>query len=878
MSLAPGTKLHEFEIVDSLGVGGMGEVYRARDTKLGREVAIKVLPEELSQDRERLTRFEREAKLLAALNHPAVAHLYGFEEADGTTFLIMELVEGETLAERIARGPIPIDEAISLFIQIAEGLEAAHEKGIIHRDLKPANIKITPDGHIKILDFGLAKAFLSDEDVSAETSQSPTLTKGTALGAIMGTVAYMSPEQAKGHAVDKRTDVWAFGCCLYEALTAQRPFPGDNVAETLARVIEREPDWSVLPSEIPSGMERLLRRCLRKKRGDRLRDIGDARLELSEAGAIPVEARAPARGRSVAYRAALGAAAVAALATWLLMSGGSADRAPAPVHRATIVLPEGQSQRRLWSAPFAISRDGSLLAYAAEDSEGSSLFLRALDSFETRRLGGTEGADMPFFSPDGEWVGFFAAGKLKKVSVERGSTLTIANAPQGWGASWGEDDTILFAPSLSGGLFQVSADGGTPENLTTPDFGEAGYAHVWPQHLPGGREAMFSVFESPPLHFGVVRLDSGEREIVSTGRGAQYLTTGHLLYSNPNVGRGLLASAFDARRSNRIGPSVQVADDVRLQFATIGRPYVSVSDTGTMVYVEERTQSATLAWMDRAGTLTTILTRTDLGSPRISPNGRRIVFVDEKRNMGVLDIARGTTDIIVSSASMSSTRAQWHPDGQRIVFQSNVSGDWDLYEVTIPPRGEPERLLERLYPQQATSWSPDGRFIAYAELHPDTGYDLWVLPVGAEPVPVLVTEFNESNAFFSRDGRFLAYVSDVSGRREVYVRSFPEGEVTTISSDGGESPIWSRDGDEIFYRRGNAFMAVRVTTSPEFRAAAPELLHEQRFDWGVGLAPALYDVAPGDERFVVVADRATTELKVVFNWFNELERLMSTEN
>jgi serine/threonine-protein kinase len=299
-----------------------------------------------------------------------------------------------------------------------------------------------------------------------------------------------------------------------------------------------------------------------------------------------------------------------------------------------------------------------------------------------------------------------------------------------------------------------------------------------------------------------------------------------------------------------------------------------------MVYVQERSQSATLAWMDRAGTLTTILTRNDLAVPRISPDGRRIVFSDQKRNMVVFDIARGTIDVIVSGASTSSGsgRPQWHPDGQRIVFQSNVSGDWDLYQVAIPSRSEPERLLERLHSQQPTSWSPDGRLIAYVELHPETGFDLWVLPVGAEPVPVLVTAFNESSAVFSRDGRFLAYVSDVSGRREVYVRTYPEGDVYTISGDGGESPVWSRDGDEIFYRRGNAFMAVPVTTSPEFRAAAPELLHEQRFDWGIGGQAAGYDVAPGDERFVVVADRSTTELKVVFNWFQELERLMSTDS
>ena len=871
----------------------MGEVYRGRDTKLGREVAIKVLPEEFSRDKERLARFEREAKLLASLNHANIATLYGLEEWNGQQFLAMELVEGETLAEMIARGPIAIDDAIPLFIQIAEGLEAAHEKGIVHRDLKPANVKITPEGQIKILDFRLAKAFAVEQDVSAAASQSPTLTKGTALGAIMGTPAYMSPEQARGKPIDRRTDVWAFGCCLYEALSGQKPFEGDNVTDVLAAVVGAPPDWKKLEAKVTADVLAVVGQSLEKERRQRFQHLGDVRIMLERARFQPKTSV----GRIAQDRFTAGAVAMVALASAvagasLLQFLSASSSVPAEVRRASISFPEGQSQRRRLGAPFAISPSGDLLTYAAQDTEGSALFLRSINSFETRRFDGTDEADKPFFSPDGRWVGFFAAGKLKKVSVERGSVQTIANAPFGWGASWGDDGSIIFSPANHSGLLRVSSDGGSLETLTTPGVGDGSYAHVWPQHLHGSGYVLFTTWggigDGELENAAVLDIASGEWNTLMEASGAQYVASGHLVFSNPAKGSGLFASTFDPLQPTEAGPAIPVVQDVRFLATESARPYISVSQTGTLVYADRGAGQATLGWMNRDGAIEPFFAQNgSVAHVRASPDGRSVAFHDEQGNIGVLDTTRGSVDFVARSVKRAGARLGmysyrdpiWSPDGLRITMSSVRGVSWDLYEVELSGRPTPAPLLDRAYAQYASSWSRDGTALAFTEFNPTSGNDILLFRSSEEPIPIVATEFNEAQPVFSPNGRLLAYVSDESGRTEVYVTTYPQGGTYKVSTNGGSEPVWSRDGGELFFRDDEAFLSAYVTVDPELRASAPEVLHTQPFDAGLYAGAAQYDTTPDGEHFLVVTDRSTTKLNVVFNWFQELEQLApSREN
>ena len=499
-----GQSINHYKITAKLGEGGMGAVYRATDTRLGRHVALKIVPEKFARDRQRMGRFQREAEVLASLDHPNISTIHGLEVDGDVQALVLELVEGPTLAERITEGPIPTEEALGMALEIAQALEAAHEKGIIHRDLKPANVKITPEGKVKVLDFGLAKA-LDPELTQHELVNSPTLTmEATQEGVILGTAAYMSPEQARGKPVDTRTDIWAFGSVLLECLTGVQEFGGETISDSIAKILQKEPDWEGLPKETPPAIRRLLRRCLEKDPYDRVQHIGDARIEIRHALEHPsddlygeVATASPARWQRALPL--LAAALIAVLATvllfWFAGPGWSSTPASAPVSRTTITLPDGQRQPRVMGAPLAISPDGTLLAYVARDRTGSHLFLRSMDSFGFDRVPDSEDAGAPFFSPHGNWIGFFTPGKLKKASVNGGPPIIVADAsgPGSPGASWGVDDFIVFAPNMVSGLWRVSADGGTPERLTRPDFGEDGRAHVWPQHLPGG-QVLFSVW------------------------------------------------------------------------------------------------------------------------------------------------------------------------------------------------------------------------------------------------------------------------------------------------------------------------------------------------------------------------------------------------
>ena len=889
MPLSPGTKLGHYEVVESVGKGGMGEVYRARDTKLGRDVAIKVLPEEFSRDKERLDRFEREARLLAQLNHPNIATLHGLEESDGQQFLVMELVEGETLAERIARGPIPIDEAIPLFIYIAEGLEAAHEKGIIHRDLKPANVKIGPDLKPKILDFGLAKALMgSDKPLPADASQSPTLTKGTALGAIMGTAAYMSPEQARGRVVDRRTDVWAFGCCLYEALTGKLAFTGDTVPDTLTAVLGKEPDWDALPKETPSRLRQLLARMLRKDARLRLQHVGDARIEFLDLSAEPsVDVPASSKPR---YAVTLVTALTAALLTGVVVGrlSGTADVGDSQVVRMTILPPDGQqlvTPRRGGFAsglypPVAISPDGQTVAFVARDGGPSRIYLRELDSLESRALDGTENADLPFFSHDGRWVGYLVGNVVSRVPVEGGVPLELGKVPgSARGAAWLSNETIVIGGSNLG-LLKMDAERGTTERLTQPNNTRGEQYHAWPHVLPDGDHVLFTAVTDVGSDLGVVSMETGEWHLIEQAVGAaqpHYLASGHVVFFRSG---GLFAAPFSLSRMAFESMPVQVAENV-IQSRNAGLPlgFFAASLSGALVYVPGNLDlfQNHVVRVARLGEATRISEPGHYSGPVISPDGQRLAVGNVVRTSGdlwVLDLERGSRSRLTSENA--NTNPVWTADGQRVLFSLfGTGGSFDLYSVRADG-GVPEALLERERTQSPTSASRDGRLVAFREVHPENRADIHILPLDGDtdPYPFLATPADERDARFSPDGRFLAYVSDETGRFEVYVQPLSgEGGREVISIDGGQWPRWSPQGDELFYRRGTAMMVVPVDLEPSFRAGTPELL----FD---GPYAQSFDVFPDGEHFAMVSipQVELRDITVVVNWFAELERLVPTEN
>jgi len=890
-----GRQLGAYQITSLLGAGGMGEVYRARDVKLRREVAIKVLPASLVHDPERSQRFKREARLLAALNHPHIGAIYGFEEASGISALVLELVEGPTLAERVGVGPITINDTLALARQIAEALEAAHEKGIIHRDLKPANIKITPHGVVKVLDFGLAKAFMGDGS-GAGLSQLPTVTAaGTREGLILGTPAYMSPEQARGRAVDKRTDIWAFGCVLYEMLTGRAPFGGDTVSDVIAAILEREPDWRALPGDTPTAVRRLLRRSLEKEPERRLRDVGDARIELDESVAheppSPLSAGAPARHRAREY---LGWAAAVLL---LLIAGGAWLRqqsagtpASLPVVRTTIMLPGDQRLASGDSAyPLAVSLDGTKLAYVAEHERQTQLYVRNLNALEPRAIPGTAGAVHPFFSPDGQWIGFFASGTLQKVAVTGGAPLRICVVPGvSVGASWGPDNTIVWAVRGSG-LFKIDAAGATPQPLAGSS------PAAWPEILPDGRTVLFttgtslggSAVATIPLGGGgrriVARMSSSQLEgpaVLGTGgiiQQARFVPDGLLVYGqSPGVVR---AVPFDPKSLMATGSPVSLVDSVE-RARNGGAVYFAVSRTGLLLYASSGDRHQ-LVWVDRNGAETPVSTdRAAFRYPRLSPDGRRIAVAvnDETRrsDIWIYDAERGRKNRLTTEGH--NLTPVWTPGGASITFSDgglvDVHSDGSgRREVLLPRERIPAYLATGTSPY-ATSWSPDGRNLLFQA----DEADLWILPRegGGVPLPLLVRGFNDHGAQFSPDGRWVAFTSDESGQPEVYVARYPDlANKVTISTAGGVCARWSRNGHELFYREGDALMAVAVDMSGGvLRAEKPRRLFSGQYS-GAG-RDSEFDVAPDARRFVMVkSDDASTlrQLTVVQNWCEELKRV-----
>ncbi len=917
MPLSTGTHLGPYEIIAPLGAGGMGEVYRARDTKLNREVALKVLPEVFAADPERITRFQREAQLLASLNHPNIAGIYGLEESSGIRALVLELIEGPTLQDRLGKGPIPLDQALPIAKQIAEALENAHEKGVIHRDLKPANIKLTPDETVKVLDFGIAK--MLEVGGAGEAggagpvglTYAPTITTPamTLAGVILGTAAYMSPEQAKGKPVDRRADIWAFGVVLWEMLTGRRMYDGETAPETLARVIEREPDFNALPASTPASIRSLLLRCLTKDPRNRLQAIGEARIAIDRAMAQP-ESSAPeshvaaghdvrssgtgALSWTVAGTLAFGLAAV--LLTWAPWR----SKVLSPPVRVNADIGADASLATDVGTAAVLSPDGQLLAFAAQKGprDPSQLYVRRLDQLQATPLSGTEDARGPFFSPDGQWIAFFASGKLKKVAVTGGATVSLADAPGGRGGSWAEDGTIVFQPDIAGtsaSLTRVSSSGGTPELVTREEGGRPRF----PQVLPGGKALLYTKYAPGGTPELILQpLPTGERRVMLRGGYGRYLPSGHLVYVQEAT---LFAVPFDLDRVALSGQPVPVFEGVAAS-QNMSAAQFAVSDNGTLVYLpgESTNNDPPISWMDRSGRTTPLLAKpTNWSNPQFSPDGRRLaVDIVEKGSLAVwiYEWERDTLSRLTfypgGPGSLGGDyKAVWTPDGGRIVFRSNRPNRsaFNLYWQRSDGAGDAQRLTEGSHNQQPGSWHPSGTYLAFSEESGETNPDLWILPVDGDetsgwkigkPTVFLKTPFVEGEPMFSPDGRWLAYQSNESGRNEVYVRPFPgPGGKWQISTNGGMYPAWSRKRAELFYQGfGPQIMVASYRAEGgSFQADQPRLWTEP----GFLLRPRYrsFDLHPDGNRFALAAvpqtQAAVKQDKVVFvfNFFDELRRI-----
>jgi eukaryotic-like serine/threonine-protein kinase len=895
MTLAAGTRLGSYEVVAQIGAGGMGEVYRAHDSKLSRDVAIKVLPQAFANDPERLSRFQREAKMLASLNHPNIATIHGLEQSGGTSYLVMELVPGETLQERVKRdGAVPIEESLDIAKQIAEALEAAHEKQIIHRDLKPANVKVTPEGKVKVLDFGLAKAF-ADDSATGDLSNSPTLSRAATMqGVILGTAAYMSPEQARGKVVDKRTDIWAFGCVLFEQLTGKQAFDGEDITEILAAVVKIDPDWNLLPESTSPVIQKLLRRCLQKDKTLRLRDAGDARLEIHEALTTPVSAE-PVKPQEKSFlRNDRAAWSIAAVATLVAALGWGAfaylRRGPETAQPVRFFIsPPGTGQLAMSAPtasgavanPLAISPDGNRIAIVVIAADGKlQLWVRSLDTLAAQPLAGTEGAFQPFWSPDSRFIGFFAGGKLKKIEVSGGPPITLCDAPDPRNGTWNRDGVIVFGPEGSSALERVSAAGGVPTPATTLSEGES--VHLRPFFLPDGRHFLYRASTGPgggPLY--VASLNSSERKLLLNADSSNvFYSQGYLLFLRETT---LMAQPFDARRLALTGDAFPIAENIQNTSTFNPAGVLSVSENGILVYqTGTGTAGSELLWLDRAGKRIGVLgdaaQYTDL---ELSPDGKRASFsiadqAGKGRDIWLYDVARGLRTRFTFD-SQGARNSIWSPDGSRVVFNSLRKGHLDLYQKSSSGAGNEEVLFEDNQDKYPESWSPDGRFILYRNRGGATGSDLFLLPLSGDhkPVPFLNTKFNEEIGKFSPDGRWVAYTSDESGRSEVYVVPFPgPGGKWQISTAGGSFPRWKYDGSEIFYLAiDNKLMSVTVNgKGANFDVGAIKPLFDTRIVLG---GRYQYAVSEDGQRFLINTapeQAASAPITVVLNWTAGLKK------
>ncbi len=892
MLLTPGTRLGVYDITAQIGEGGMGQVYRATDTKLKRQVAIKILPPSLAADADRLARFQREAEVLASLNHPHIAAIYGLEESAGATALVMELVEGDDLSQRIARGAIPLDEALPIAKQIADALEAAHEQGIIHRDLKPANIKVRPDGTVKVLDFGLAKATEPAAGSSPSLSMSPTLSlHATQAGMILGTAAYMSPEQARGKIVDKRTDIWAFGAVLYEMLTGTRAFGDEDVSMTLSKILQREPDFDALPSTVPARVSQVLRVCLRKDPKQRVADIRDVRLALE--GAFETVGPQTTTTSSAADRGRLWMAAFAVAALVSIAMAVPALRylreMPAPAlgeTRLDIVTPATNQP-----LDFALSPDGRQIVFVAAGDGAPRLWVRWLAKTTAQSLAGTEGATHPFWSPDSRSIAFFAGSALKRLDLDGGAPQTVAPVTSGQGATWNADGVILFAPTTISPLMRVPVTGGAAKAATT--LGPQQSAHRAPYFLPDGGRFLFFAMGAPDaagIYLGALdgraptRLTPGDGSAVFLpdrhGPGGSLRGGGWLLWVRTGM---LVAQQLDVEKAALIGEPLTLADGVATDGSS--RSAVSVATAGLVTYRTGARSQRQLTWFDRSGLARGTVGDPDatLARPRVSRDGRRVAVartVQGNTDVWLLDGVRAsrlTFDAAVDSYPV------WSPDGSRIAFSSNRTGQLDLYQM-LTLGGVEERLIAASDQVRVPySWSVDGRRLLYSSVASQGNVDLWIVPMVGERTPwaFAKTPFRESYGVFSPDGRWVAYQSNETGRPEVYVRPVvPPGAVGTaaaaggqwqVSTAGGVFPAWRPDGKELYYLNpAGVMMAASITvTGTTLAPGAPVVLFPTRVSGG-GVDRQQgreYDVGP-DGRFLIniELDSAAAPITLLMNW------------
>jgi serine/threonine-protein kinase len=888
VSVESGSLLVHYRLIEKIGEGGMGVVWRALDTTLDREVAIKILPEAFAEQTDRLARFEREAKLLASLNHPNVATIHGLHEHEGLRFLAMELVPGEDLASRLSRGPVVLEEALAFAGQIADALEAAHASGVVHRDLKPSNIRITPDGKVRVLDFGLAKAGEAPR-TQAETdpSLSPTVTSvGSVAGVILGTAAYMSPEQARGAPVDRRADTWAFGCVLYEMLAGRGAFKGETTSDTLAAVLRADPDWNALPARTPPSIRRLLRRCLEKRPERRLHSAADARLEIDDAASEPIEPVSGETGKAVGRRTwvpwlvALACAIVAAVALGVVWKR-SATTSREQLHVA-VTLPQQLELHAAFAGGLiaALSPDGSRLAFVAREEDTIRLYLRSLDSPEIVAVPETESAWAPFFSPDGQWLAFFAKGKLKKVSVQGGTPVELCDAPSARGASWAPDGTIVISPIFTTGLARIPDAGGELEVLTVPDRTRNERTHRWPDVLPGGNAAIFTIgtLDRPGYYedatIAVVDFASGRtRTLIEGGSIARYSPTGHLIYSREG---SLLAVPFDADRLEVTGPPAPLLEGVARE-TTSGAVHFAVSRDGTLMYVPAGAPSpeSTMVWVDREGRAETIMrTPAQYLAPRLSPDGTKLaVGVGPGLGDGdiwIHDLQHGKSTRLTFESDYVAPI--WTPDGKRVVFGVTRGGSEGVAWKAADGSDAEQMILRHSaeFVAEPASWVPGTDTIIYSTVGGSGGYQIMATTLG-EPEPRSLVDGPgwDGGVSTSPDGRWMAYASDESGQFEVYVRPYPgPGGKWQLSTEGGKGPIWSRDGREIFYTDGYKMMVVPVETEPTFSPGTPRKLFEYGFIRAVGPTPD-YDVAPDGKRFLMFHrshdDPPRREINVVTN-------------
>jgi eukaryotic-like serine/threonine-protein kinase len=879
LALTPGTRLGPYEILAALGAGGMGEVYRAHDTRLNRDVALKSLLPEVADNPERLARFRREAQILASLNHQNIGHIYGLEERDGVVALVLELVDGPTLDDRIAQGPIPIDEALPIAKQIAEALEAAHEQGIVHRDLKPANIKVRADGTVKVLDFGLAKAVERQGDQS-DPSASPTITSPamlTGIGMILGTAAYMAPEQTKGRPADKRSDVWAFGCVLFEMLTGRRAFDAEDTAQTIASILLHEPRWDTLPSGCPPLMRRLVRRCLERDRTRRLADIADARLELEDIrgaglGSEPQVGRTGASFLPWTISAVSAAVMIAVVAFAGLSTRTSQTSAPRELTQLDVVTPP-----TIDPLAFALSPDGRQLTFVANGSDGSQLWLRRLDEPTARPLSGTVGAQSPFWSPDASSIGFFADGLLKRLDLSSGATQALT-AGFARGGAWNRDGVIVFSTGASAPLSRILASGGPVEPATK--LGENQISHRWPHFLPDSRRFVFEVANGPLGARGVYlgSLDeTTSTRLASTETEAAYAAPGYLLLLSQGT---LFARRIEAATGSLDSEAVPIAKGIGFD-GSQRRGGFSVSDGNVLAYRARGATRRDLVWVDRQGRALGTLVANDesgLAYPDLSPDGRRVAMYRNEQGFGniwIADVASGRlTPFTLGTRNLASP--VWSSDGQRVVFRDARAPGWDLF-IKSDDRDE-QSLLSDGREKSPQDCSSDGRFLLFSVQSPQTQSDLWVLPLGGgTPSQLIHSDADEVQAQFSPDGHWFAYVSNETGRYEVYVQPFPGlGAKRRISTGGGVFPRWRRDGRELFFATlDNRMMAVPVSFPTGTLALGPvEELFRSRMALGANSgfggygSRAPYAVSP-DGRFlldVISDDASQSSITVMQNW------------